>query len=92
MRAKKRVLVGCTTRPLYIFTVNQHELKTIGADLVQMDVRMRRGKNPSATMELVVGETLSFQCGLLCSVVSVSFGVTGRTAKVLARVLFMEED
>jgi hypothetical protein len=34
-------------------------------------------------MELVVGETLSFKTGLLCTVVSVSFGVSGRTAKVL---------
>ena len=78
----------CVGRPSYVFTADRHALE-IGADIVQMKVRMAKGGDPCTRMELVVGETLSFKTGLLCTVVSVSFGVSGRTAKVLTRVIFL---
>jgi len=85
----------CHAYPDYTFSIESKLWRRLkhqtDEPFVMMTVHIRRGKDPRSLIEMVVGETLSFEgVGLLCTVLSVDFAYSGRTARITARILFLD--
>jgi hypothetical protein len=86
----------CTSYPHYTFRIEAAALRRLARcpgddDTFAIRVAVKKRRDPRLLIDLVVGETLLLAPGmLLCTLLSVDFAYSGRTAVLTARLLTIE--